>query len=359
VTTTETLRPDPPGAREPRRSWSARHPALRYALVRIAIVPISLFVLGSVSFVLVFFIPGEPAVTILGDFATPEQVARVNAQLGIDQPLWDRYLSFWGNLLQGDLGNSFFTNEPVLHDIGKFLPNTIELVALALFFAVSLGMLIGVTGAYFARRWPDRALSGVTSALQSVPDFFLALVGIYVFFFLLGWAPAPIGRLSIEAGTDHPPFLIFGSLLRGDFATLGSALQHAALPVTALALVYSAYFAKTARGSMGTALTTPQVEFARACGLRERTVVRYAFLASRTTVITYVAILFGSLLGGASIVERVFNWRGMGQWALEGVLKVDVPVIQGFVITAGLMTLTLFLLLDLVVLALDPRVSYE
>lgn len=346
-------------APEARLSWRRRHPALRYALVRIAIVPISLFVLGSVSFVLVFFIPGNPAVTILGDFATPEQVARVNHDLGLDQPLWTRYWSYWDRLLHGDLGTSFFTNEPVLHDLGKFLPNTIELVTLSLVVAVGLGLVIGVVGAYFSRRWPDRVMSGVTSVLQSVPDFFLALVAIYVFFFLLGWAPAPIGRLPIDAGTGQSSFLIFGSLFSGDWTTFGSALGHAVLPVGALGLVYSAYFAKTARGSMGTALTTPQVEFARACGLRELTVVRYAFLASRTTVITYVAILFGSLLGGAAIVERVFNWRGMGQWALDGVLKVDVPVIQGFVITAGLMTLTLFLVLDLVVLALDPRVSYE
>ncbi|HEX7304763.1 ABC transporter permease [Lentzea sp.] len=347
--------PVPAAPREKRR-----RPLLRYIVKRIAIVPVSLFVLGSVSFFLVFLIPGEPAITILGDFATKEQIAHVNSQLGLDKPLLERYFSFWGNLLQGDLGTSFFTNEPILHDIGKFLPNTLELVFFALLLAIGLGMAIGVVGAYFARRIPDRIMSGLTSVLQSVPDFFLALVGIYVFFFLLGWAPAPIGRLPIESGSaDDRPFLIISSLFTGDWTTLGEAVSHAALPVLSLGLVYASYFAKTARGSMGTALTTPQVEFARACGLRERTVVYYAFAASRTTVVTYIAILFGSLLGGAAIVERVFNWRGMGQWALDGVLKVDVPIIQGFVVTAGLLTLTLFLLLDLVVLFLDPRVSYE
>jgi len=347
-------------AAQPAVKQKQRRPMLRYILKRIAIVPISVFVLGSVSFFLTFLIPGDPAITILGDFATKEQIAHVNAQLGLDKPVLERYVSYWTNLLQGDLGTSFFTNEPVLSDLGKFLPNTIELVFFSLLFALALGMTIGVIGAYFARRLPDRIMSGITSVLQSVPDFFLALVGIYVFFFLLGWAPAPIGRLPITAGSaDERPFLIFSSLFTGDWETLGMAVSHAALPVLALGLVYASYFAKTARGSMGTALTTPQVEFARACGLRERTVVYYAFAASRTTVITYVAILFGSLLGGAAIVERVFNWRGMGQWALDGVLKVDVPIIQGFVITAGLLTLTLFLLLDIVVLLLDPRVSYE
>lgn len=337
-----------------------RRPVLRYMLKRLLIVPLSLFVLGSISFVLVFFLPSNPAVAILGDFATPEQVARINADLGVDRPLGERYVSYWDRLLHGDLGSSYFTGNAVTADIKQYLPNTIELVLLSLLLAVSLGLLIGVTGAYFARRWPDRLMSGVTSLLQSIPDFFLALVAIYVLFFVLGVAPAPIGRLPIGAGigNDHT-FLIFGSLFTGDWETLNQALRHAMLPVLSLGIAYAAYFAKTTRSSLGGALTTPQVEFARACGLSERRVVYYAFLASRTSVITYIAILFGSLLGGAAIVERIFNWRGVGQWALDGVLKVDVPIIQGFVITAGLMTLLLFLTLDLVVLVLDPRVSYE
>lgn len=342
------------------RAFTDRHFALRYALKRIIIVPISLFVLGSVSFVLVLFIPGKPAITILGDFATPESIARVNAELGIDRPIAERYFSYWSRLLHGDLGSSFFTREPVTSDVGRFLPNTVELIVLSLLLAVLLGFTIGAIGAYYSRRLPDRFAAALTTALQSVPDFFLALVAIYVFFFLLGWAPAPIGRLSAgEGGGQAHTFLIFGSLFSGDWATLRSALAHAALPVLSLGLVYSAYFARTTRSSLGNALATPQVEFARACGLSERRVLHYAFLSSRTSVITYIAILFGSLLGGASIVETIFNWRGIGQWALDGVLKVDVPIIQGFVIVAGLMTLLLFLLLDLVVLFLDPRVSYE
>lgn len=337
-----------------------RRTLLKYTAKRIVIIPISVFVLGSISFVLVFFIPGKPAYTILGDAATPEQVARVNSELGIDKPLGERYVSYWSRLLHGDLGTSFFTSDKVTSDIGRFLPNTIELVVLSLLVAVVLGLLIGTVGAYFARRVPDRMMSGVASFLQSVPDFFLALVGIYVFFFLLGWAPAPIGRTSADVdGASQHTWLIFGSLLTGDWPTFTDAVSHAVLPVLALGIAYAAYFAKTTRSNLGKALATPQVEFARACGLSERRVVYYAFLSARTGIVTYIAILFGSLLGGAAIVERVFNWRGMGQWALDGVLKVDVPIIQGFVITAGLMTLVLFLLLDLAVLFMDPRVSYE
>jgi ABC-type dipeptide/oligopeptide/nickel transport system permease component len=336
-----------------------RRRLLAYTARRIVIVPISVFVLGSISFVLVFFIPGKPAYTILGDLATPEQVAKINKALGIDQPLGTRYADYWKQLFHGDLGTSFFTNEPVRSDIGKYLPNTIELVVLSLIVAVVLGSAIGALGSYFARRWPDRATSGLSSLLQSVPDFFLALVGIYVFFYLLGWAPAPVGRLDIGSdGATRHTWLIFGSLFSGDWDTFSSACSHAVLPVMSLGLAYSAYFAKTTRSNLGKALGTPQIEFARACGLSEIRVVYYAFLAARTSIVTYIAILFGSLLGGAAIVERIFNWRGMGQWALDGVLKVDVPVIQGFVITAGLMTLVLFLLLDLIVLWLDPRVSY-
>jgi peptide/nickel transport system permease protein len=333
---------------------------LIYTAKRLVIVPISVFVLGSISFVLVFFIPGQPAYTILGDLATPQQVASINHQLGLDKPLAQRYADYWDRLFHGDLGSSFFTSDKVTSDLAKYLPNTIELVVLSLMVAVILGMIIGGLGAYFARRWPDRAMSGVASLLQSVPDFFLALVGIYVFFFLLGWAPAPIGRLPADSnGASEHTWLIFGSLFTGDWSTFTAALSHAILPVLSLGIAYSAYFAKTTRSNLGKALGTPQIEFARACGLSELRIVYYAYLAARTSIVTYIAILFGSLLGGAAIVERVFNWRGMGQWALDGVLKVDVPVIQGFVIVAGLMTLLLFLALDLVVLYLDPRVSYE
>src|SRR5690606_23717893 len=138
-----------------------------------------------------------------------------------------------------------------------------------------------------------------------------------------------------------------------------NALGHAVLPVVALGIAYAAYFAKTTRSVMGRELAASQVEFARACGLPERRVAYYAYLAARTPILTYVAMLFGSLLRGAAILETLFSWRGQGQWGLGGVLRLDVPIIQGFVLTCGFLTLVIFLVLDILGLLLDPRISYE
>lgn len=333
----------------------------RYALTRLLLIPVSVFVLVSISSLLTYLIPGNPALTILGDAASPERVAEVNSELGVDKPFGARYVDYWARFFHGDLGTSFFSGQSVTEEIGKYLPSTIELVVLGLVVALVLGLIIGTVGAYFQGRAVDRASRMLTSGLQSVPDFFLAIVLIYVVFYLLGAVPAPLGRLDVgERAPDRiTGLLLVDSLITGDFGTFGSALGHAVLPVAALGIVYASYFAKTTRSAMGRALAAPQVEFARACGLPEWRVVHYAFLAGRTPIVTYVAILFGSLLGGASIVETIFNWRGLGQWGLEGILRLDVPVIQGFVLVSGLITLLIFLVLDVVVLALDPRISYE
>jgi peptide/nickel transport system permease protein len=334
---------------------------LIYAAKRLAIIPISVFVLVSAASLLTSLLPSNPALTILGDAASPEQIARVNEHLGVDKPFGERYVDYWTRVLRGDLGTSFFSRQPVLDEIVRFLPATIELIVLSLTVALVIGMLVGTVGGYFQRRLPDRASKTLTSALQSTPDFLLALMLIYFVFYLARLVPAPVGRLDLA--TAPPPrrtgFLIVDSLLAGDVAAFGDALGHAILPVTALGVAYAAYFAKTTRSVMGRALVAPQVEFARACGLPEWRVVHYAFLAGRTPILTYVAMLFGSLLGGAAILETIFNWRGLGQWGLEGVLRLDVPIIQGFVLVCGLLTLLIFLTLDIIVLALDPRISYE
>ena len=260
-----------------------------------------------------------------------------------------------------DLGTSFFSGQPVRDEIFRYLPSTIELILMSLAVALVIGMTIGTVGSYFSNRLPDNIGKTVTSALQSTPDFLLALILIYFVFYLMRLVPAPVGRLDL--GTANPPrvtgFMMLDSLIAGEFDTFADLFGHAILPVTALGVDYAAYFAKTTRSVMGRALIAPQVEFARACGLPEWRVVHYAYLAGRTPILTYVAILFGSLLGGASILETIFNWRGLGQWGLEGVLRLDVPIIQGFVLTCGALTLVIFLVLDILVLLLDPRISYE
>ena len=331
-----------------------------YFLKRLLAIPISAFVIVTLTFGLVSLIPGDPAVTISGGHASPAQLTAIRDQLGLNHSLGRRYVDYLGSVAEGNLGRSFYTGQPVRSSIAHYLPNTLELIVPALVIAVCLGLFLGTIGAYFRRRLPDRISSVGITITQSVPDFVLGLLGIYVLFYRLRLVPAPIGRLGI---TDSLPpqdtgFLFIDSLIAGQWGTFGSAVAHTVLPALTLGIVYSSYFGKTARSTLGQAMASPQVEFARACGLREWQVVRYAFLAARTPIMTYGAILFGVLLGGDAIIETIFAWQGAGQWALDAMLNVDVPVIQGFVLVAGLMTLLIYFALDLAVVALDPRIRH-
>lgn len=328
---------------------------------RLLVLPISILITITFTFLLVELMPGNPALTIVGSFGTEEEVARVEEELGLNDPITDRYVAYLSAASRGDLGRSFFTDRPVVEELRDRLPATIELVGLSIAFAALVGVSLGTVSAYFRRGWYDRVSRNIITFFQSVPDFLVALVLIFLLFYLARIAPAPVGRLGLGGGGFEriTGFMLVDTLLQGRFDLFVRAIQQLFLPVLSLGLVYSAYFGKVARSSMGSALLSPQVEFARACGLRERTVVRYAFLAARTSVITFAAILFGALVGGAAIIETIFSWQGAGQWALEAILKLDIPIIQGFILVVGTLTILLYLVLDVIVLLLDPRVRYE
>ena len=327
---------------------------------RLVFLVVALFGVVTLSFLLVSVTPGDPAELIAGPVASQSQVDAIRADLGLDRPIWDRYTDNMRGLLHGDLGDSYYTKQPISSEIGTRLPATLELIALSVVVAALLGVAVGCAGAYFRGRWPDKAGRLVTSVLQSIPDFFLGLLLIYFLFYILGAAPAPTGQLAItESRPDKVTgFIPIDALLAGDTTTFVSSLQHLVLPVLTLALVYSAYFAKTSRSTVGKALNSQQAQFARALGLPERTVLRYAFVEARSTIVTYAGVIFAALLGGEAIVERIFAWDGVGTWALQGILRLDVPVVQGMVLVAGAITLITYTLLDIVVGLLDPRISH-
>jgi peptide/nickel transport system permease protein len=328
---------------------------------RLLALPLSLLILVTLTFLLVELMPGNPAVAVAGSFASPEQVAEIEAELGLDRPLVDRYLSYLGSAVRGDLGESFFSGQAVTAALWERLPATVELVALALLVAGVIGLVLGTLGAYFRRTWYDSFSRAAITLFQSIPDFLLALLLIFFLFFLWRLAPAPVGRLGLSTGSVErvTGFLLIDTLVTGQPGLFVEALRHLMLPVLALGIVYSAYFGKTARSTMAKALGSSQVEFARASGLSEWKVLTYAFLEARTPILTYGAILFGALVGGAAIIETIFTWQGVGQWALTAILELDIPIIQGFILAAGLVTIVLYLLLDVLVLILDPRIRYE
>lgn len=327
---------------------------------RLGFFVIAIYGVVTVSFLLVALAPGDPARLIAGSLATQEQVDQIRAELGLDMPIFERYIDYMGNLLQGDLGVSYFSRQPVVTEMFDRLPSTIELVVLGVLVALILGVVLGTIGGYFRGKYPESVSRGLASAAQAIPDFFLALLLILIFFFWLGWAAAPSGQLDILI---TPPdrvtgFIPIDALIAGDTEAFTNALHHLVLPVMTLGIVYAGYFAKITRSTLAGAMQSQQVQFARASGLSEWKTLRYALVQTRSSILTYAGIIFASLFGGAAIVETIFSWNGVGQWALDGILRLDIPVIQGFVLIAGVITLFVYTLLDIIVAWLDPRISY-
>jgi ABC-type dipeptide/oligopeptide/nickel transport system permease component len=334
---------------------------IRYIAGRIVLAGVLLISVISACFGLVSLIPGDPAQAVLGEFASPEQVADLRGKLGLDQPLLVRWWDYVSQVMQGNLGNSYFSGESISHDLLVRLPTSLLIVIPGLTLAILLGVLMGTVSAYYRDRLPDRVLSLVTSATLALPEFALALILIYVFFQMLGLAPAPFGMLSpldplppSQTGSD-----VIDAILSGSWAVLGSMVSHVALPVLCLGIFFSAYFARVIRTGLSAALRSPQVEFARACGLSEFRVYRYAMSDIRRTLLTYLVILTGSALSGAVIIETVFSWPGIGTWALQGILKTDIPVIQGFVLVIAATLLMAYVAMDVVITFLDPRVRMQ
>ena len=328
---------------------------------RLLALPASLFIVVTFSFLLVAFMPGDPARVIAGGLASEERLNEIRRELGLDKPVLERYADYIADVARGDLGESYLRGRPITFYIGRYLPNTIELMIVFFVLSIPFGLLIGTVGAYYALLLPDKIARTTITVFQSIPDWLFGLLMIYVFFYLLGWAPAPVGRLGfVEAFPDRRTgFLLIDTLLSRDLELFQSALAHLALPGVTGGVIYSAYFARTTRTALAEALHSPQIEFARACGLPERTVLRYAFTVARTPILTYGAILMGYMFGGVAIVEIVFTWRGFGQWSLESLMNLDLPAIQGFIVVVGAASLLVYILLDLLIMALDPRIDVK
>lgn len=361
---TEGLAPSAPGpdlAAEAAIASPARRRRAFWGMVakRLAFIPLALFAVVTISFLLVSIMPGDPALAILGSTASEREVATVRGQLGLDRPLAERYVAYVGGVLQGDLGRSFFTGQPIRAEIAKYFPASIELVVMALLVAALIGISIGTLAGYWRGRAPDKAARVAIAGLEAVPGFLAGLLLIFFLFYLWRLAPSPTGRLGI---TDlYPPkvtnFLMLDLVIAGDWKGLQSALHRSMLPVLTLALGAIPLFAKITRTTVGAAMGSKQVQFARACGLSEWRVVQYALLQARTPILTYTAMLFGAMVGGSAIIETIFSWQGLGQWGLKAIVALDIPAIQGFVIVTGLFTMLVYLVLDLVVAALDPRIK--
>ncbi|MFC3227430.1 ABC transporter permease [Marinibaculum pumilum] len=330
----------------------------RYIGKRLIFILPQLLGIILVSFLLVKMIPGDPAVLMLGPFASDEQLASMRSQLGLDGTILDQFWIYLTGLFEGDLGTSWQTTRPVLEDLLQRFPATLELITLSLLLALLIGIPLGVAAAYFKRSVVKKFSDYYGLLAGALPDFWLGLVLIYFFYTLLNWAPPPLGRMGIAVLAPPPVtnFVIIDSILDGNWAALWSALGHLMLPVITLGVINAGPILKMTQSTMERMLESDFVRYAEMCGLPEGQVIRQAFRNSLPSVVTIVSVLYGFLIGGAVLVEIVFSWGGAGQYAVQGVLNADINPVLGFVLFSAILSLVIYLLVDLIYFTIDPRI---
>jgi ABC-type dipeptide/oligopeptide/nickel transport system permease component len=315
--------------------------------------------ISIVTFIIVRELPGNPAYMIAGPRATTEMIAKLQKDMGLDQPIWTQYWIYLRSILHGDFGSSWVTSNPVLVDLAKRVPATLELISLGLFFSLAIGIPLGAIAALRQRRRSaiKTAANIYGSLAGAVPDFWLGLLLIFVFYGKLHWLPPPMGRvdLSVIPPARVTGFLTIDSLIAGDGEAFASAASHLVLPVVTLVFVYMAPIVKMTRSSMEEVLSSDYIDYSVALGLPRGSIFRRALHNALPPVVTIFGVLYGYLLGGAVLVESVFAWGGVGQYAVQSIVNADFAAIQAFVLIAAAFTLMVYLMVDLIYFALDPR----
>jgi peptide/nickel transport system permease protein len=354
--------PGEAGAALPRlfhRSVFPASPFARYLLRRLALTVVTLAGVVVAVFFVTHILPGNPAALRAGPLANEALIARYEREMGLDQPLSAQFADYATALVRGDLGDSWSTGQPVREELAKRLPATLELALTAFILALLIGGPLGILGAVYAGTWLDRAIRVFATLGASLALFWLALVAIHVFYYELRLAPPPLDRLTI--GVKAPPkvtgLFTVDSLIAGDWDTLRNALDHLWLPALTLAFVVSAPLTKMMRAAMLDTLDTDFVRTARAVGIPARRVIlvdalRNAFIP----VLTTSGIVFGYLMAGNVIVERVFAWAGIGQYAWNALKINDFNAAQGFVLFIAVVYVLINLGIDLAYGIIDPRI---
>ncbi|WP_108658679.1 ABC transporter permease [Acuticoccus kandeliae] len=334
---------------------------LRSILIRIAqAIPVVIGVV-LISFVLTRALPGDPAVYFAGPAADEASIAEVRTALGLDQPLPVQFLYYVRDLAVGDLGKSLATGQPVLEDLARRLPASLELTLTALIISCCVAVPLGVLAATRPNSWVDHLCRVVVTAGVSMPTFFTGILLIYVFYYLLGIAPSPLGRLDfIYIEPDEVTgFYLIDSVLAGDGETFFAALRQLVLPALTLAIFTLAPIARMTRAAMLTALSSDFIRTARAAGLtRGKVVYGYALKNALLPVVTTLGMVFSFTLGANVLVEKVFAWPGIGSYAVEALVASDYAAVQGFVLAMALLFVALNLVIDIAYAAIDPRIGF-
>lgn len=332
---------------------------LRIVAGRSLVIVPQMFGVMLVTFLLIRLLPGDPALLLLGNMATPEAIASLRARLGLDLSVWEQFLLYVGNVFQGDLGISIFTSNPVLVDLLERAPATLELITYAMILTVLLGVTLAVVSVVKRGSAVDYGTRVYGLAAGAIPDFWIGLLLIYFLFYLAGIAAPPFGR--IDAFLSTPPqvtgFYTIDSLIAGDWEAFRSSVGRLVLPVLTLTIVNAGALMKMTQSVFAGIYRSDFIRHQRACGLPERVIIRSALRNSMPPVITLVGFLFGFLLGAAVLVETIFAWGGLGQYAVQAVINSDYPALQGFVLVAAAFILLVYLVVDILYELADPRIQ--
>lgn len=329
---------------------------------RVAMAIPSLIGVVVVTFLLTRLLPGDPAAYFAGPAATPQAIQEVRVKLGLDKPLIQQFGRYVVDLAHGNFGTSLTTGQPVITELRTRLPASAELTLLGLLVSIAIAVPLGIVAATRPNSLLDHTCRIVSTAGVSLPVFFTGLILIYAFYYLLGWAPAPLGRLDVFylAPPQVTGFYLIDSLIAGDPQTFTATLKQLVLPALTLGMFSLAPIARMTRASMLAVLSSDFIRTARASGLSNWTVViTYAFRNAMLPVITTLGMVFSFLLGANVLVEKVFAWPGIGSYAVEALLASDFAPVQGFVLTMAVMYVTLNLMIDILYGLIDPRVRLE
>jgi peptide/nickel transport system permease protein len=331
----------------------------RYVVTRVLLVVPTLLGVTVITFALTYILPGNPALVKAGPLATPEHIREMERRMGLDQPVAVQYWRYVTGLVRGDLGESQTTGRPVLEDLVQRVPATLELTLASLLVALGIGIPLGVVAAVRRDGWLDHTSRLVGVAGVAMPTFWTGLLALYVFFYLLGVAAAPLGRLG--PGLSPPPAVTglytVDALLARDWRVLGSCLHQLALPALVLGFSVMAPLTRMVRATMLEVLESDYVKAAWAAGLPRRTIVYGDALRNcMIPVITLVGVAFGFLMAGNVVVESVFAWPGIGNYAVASMMSKDSGPIQSFVLFVAVVYVLVNLLVDLAYGFVDPRI---
>lgn len=329
----------------------------RFIALRLAVAVPTVLGILFLTFMLIRIGHQDPVAMLAGPMADAATYAMIRSELELDQPLLQQFVVYVERLLHGDLGRSWQGGSPVLHEIVAHFPITLELVVLAVGLAALIGIPVGIRAATRPNGRFDQITRFGALTTFSIPTYWMGLMAILIFFYVLRWAPPPMGRVSLEV--IAPPVVtgsaLVDSLLAGNWAAARSAAAQLVLPVFCFTLLAAAPIIKHTRAIAIEIFGSDYMRFARASGFSRSTLRRMALRNALAPVLTFLGTEITSLLAAASLIEYIFSWGGLGQLGLNAILQGDFAIVQGYVLSLALFSVVVFLVVDFAVLVLEPR----